>query len=84
MHPLQRTLNTVTNKLSIVTATYKLWNTRSVDIQNVKICVLSKHYTETKYDTDVLKHVSVNKTYYNLLVIIYYKSIHLAYKKMSV
>lgn len=63
---VQRTLNTVTNKLSIVTATYKLWNTRSVDIQNVKICVLSKHYTETKYDTDVLKHVSVNKTYYNL------------------
>ena len=63
---VQRTLNTVTNKVSIVTATYKLWNTRSVDIQNVKMCVLSKHYTDTKYDTDVLKHVSVHKTCYNL------------------
>ena len=63
---VQRTLNTVTHKVSIVTATYKLWHTRSVDIQNVKICVLGKHNTDTKYDTDVLKHVSVHKTYYNL------------------
>ena len=63
---VQRTLNTVTNKVSIVTATYKLWNTQSVDIQNSKICVLGKHCTDTKYDTDVLKHVSVNKTYCNL------------------
>ena len=64
---VQRTLNTVTNKVSIVTATYKLWHTRSVDIQNVKQCVLGKHYTDTKYyDTDILKHISVHKTYYNL------------------
>ena len=63
---VQRILNTITNKVSIVTATYKLWHTRSVDIQNVKSCALGKHNTETKYDTDVLKHVSVHKTYYNL------------------
>ena len=63
---VQRTLNTVTNKVWIVTAAYKLWKTRSVDIQNVKICVLGKHYIDTKYDTDVLEHVSANKTYYNL------------------
>ena len=63
---VQRTLHSVTNKVSIVIATNKLWHTRSVDIQNVKSCALSKHNTDTKYDTDVLKHVSVHKTYYNL------------------
>ena len=63
---VQRTWNTVTNKVSIVTATYKLWHTRSVDIQNVKKCVLGEHKTDTKYDTDVLKDVTVHKTYYNL------------------
>ena len=50
----------------MVTATFKLWHTVSINIQNVKSCALSKHSNDTKYDTDVLKYVSVHKTYYNL------------------
>ena len=63
---IQRTLHSVTNKVSIVTATYKLWHTQSVDIQKVKSCALGKHNAEAKYDTNVLKHITVNKIYYKL------------------
>ena len=39
----------------------KLWHTWSIDILNVKCYGLCRHRSNTKYDTVVLKHVSVHK-----------------------